>query len=220
MACMWGCRLAVPLSGTGWDATMDEVRALVDAVHERMGVCSPLDEHFLNLLGTGKLSSRVPRYLVHLRGVRLVVLGAYKIRSPHVDALAYLAANGPAATKRLAVATTELDGRAINAAVDVLPDDIRGGPWYWRGGATTCPAARLQEHCAWAHLGAARRSLNDDLREAECASLRLQEKHGGADPLEWRWGEGHACASVFEADDAKREHVDLLMEVRVLREAM
>ena len=217
---MWGCRLAVPLSGTGWDATMDEVRALVDAVHERMGVRSPLDEHFLNLLGTGKLSSRVPRYLVHLRGVRLVVLGAYKIRSPHVDALAYLAANGSDATKRLARATTELDERVINAAVDVLTAKIRGGQWHWRDGETTCPAARLQEHRAWTHLGATPRDLSADLREAECALAHLEEKHGGADPLSWRWGEGHACASVFEADDAKREYVRLLVEIRDLREAM
>ena len=30
--CMWGARLAVPLAGPGWRATMDDVRAFVGAV--------------------------------------------------------------------------------------------------------------------------------------------------------------------------------------------
>ena len=29
-ACMWGCRLAIPLSGNGWSASMDEARALAE----------------------------------------------------------------------------------------------------------------------------------------------------------------------------------------------
>ena len=147
---------------------MDEARALVDAVHERLDVQSPADDYFLNLLGTGRLSGRVPRYLRHIRGVRLVILGAYKIRQPHQDALAHLAANGSDMTKRLAAAATEFEDRPIIVGVDVLTSEIRGGQWYWHSSARiTCPEARLQEHRAWTHLGATPRDLSDDLREAE-----------------------------------------------------
>ncbi len=57
--CMRGARLAVPLAGPGWSATMDDVHAFVDAVHERTGVEYPPDDHFFNLLGTGQLSGRL-----------------------------------------------------------------------------------------------------------------------------------------------------------------
>ena len=83
--CMWGSRLAVPICGGG----VDNVRALVDAVHERIGVQFPMDDFFLNVLGTGRLAGRLPRHLSHLGGRhgRVVILGSYKIRQPHIDAL-------------------------------------------------------------------------------------------------------------------------------------
>jgi len=197
---------------------MDEVRALVDAVHEKLNVQSPMDEWFLNLLGTGKLSGRLPRYMRHVRHVRLVILGAYKIRQPHRDALAYLAANGSEMTKRLAVVATDIDDRSIDADVDVLAPEIRGGTWFWRNSAMlTCPEARMQEHRAWAHLGATPRDLSGDLCKAERALAHLEEKHGCAEPLQWRWGEGHACSNVFEVDVAMREHAHLLSEIHALR---
>ena len=67
--CMWGSRLAVP---SGWPgrATVDDVRALVDGVHRRIGVHFPMDDFFLNVLGTsdageplvrGRLRGKQPR---------------------------------------------------------------------------------------------------------------------------------------------------------------
>ena len=62
---------------------MDQVRAFVDAVHLRLDVKFPQDDYFLNLLGTGRPSGRLPKRLEHLSGRRLVVLGSYKFRGPH-----------------------------------------------------------------------------------------------------------------------------------------
>ena len=77
----FGMRLVVPLlEGT----CVDDARALVDGIHQRIGAEDPTDEFFLNLLGTASL-----------RGRRVVVFGAYKIRSPHDKALRHLAAHGP-----------------------------------------------------------------------------------------------------------------------------
>ena len=42
--CMWGARIAVPL---GWGATVDDVRALVDAVHQRIYAGFPMYDFFL-----------------------------------------------------------------------------------------------------------------------------------------------------------------------------
>ena len=82
---MWGARLAMPLAGSGWTATIDDVRALVLAVHIRLNVGHPRDEYLLNLLGTALLIGRLPKRLAHLKG-RVVILGSYKIRQPHVAA--------------------------------------------------------------------------------------------------------------------------------------
>ena len=76
--CMWGSRLAVPL---GWGgATIDDVRALVNAIHERMDVEFPMDDFFLNVLGIGRLAGRLPKHLGHLGGRhgRVLILGSYK----------------------------------------------------------------------------------------------------------------------------------------------
>ena len=91
--CMWGARLAVPICGGG----VDDVRALVDAMHKRLGVLFPMDDFYLNVLGAGWLAGRLPRHLFHLGGrgrhARVVILGSYKIRQPHIDALEDLKAN-------------------------------------------------------------------------------------------------------------------------------
>ena len=75
--CMWGARLAVPLAGAGWTASIDDVRSLVLAVHMRINVDHPRDDYFLNLLGTGLLAGRLPKRLAHRKG-RVVILGSYK----------------------------------------------------------------------------------------------------------------------------------------------
>ena len=85
--CMWGSRLAVPICGGG----VDDVRALVDAMHKRLGVLFPMDDFFLNVLGAGWLAGRLPRKGRH---GRVVILGSYKIRQPHIDALEDIKANG------------------------------------------------------------------------------------------------------------------------------
>ncbi len=65
----FGLRLAIPLlPGT----CVDDARMLVDGIHERVNAEDPTDDFWLNLLGTAKL-----------RGHTNLVLGAYKIRSPH-----------------------------------------------------------------------------------------------------------------------------------------
>ena len=63
----------------------------------------------------------------------------------------------------------------------------------------------MQEHRAWAHLGATPRDLSHDLADARRPIDLLEQKHGGADPTRWRWGEGMPCADVFAADEAKRK---------------
>ena len=93
--CMWRSRLAVPLGWPG-GATVDDVRALVDGVHRRIGVHFPMDDFFLNVLGTCRLAGRLPKHLGHLGGRhgRVLILGSYKIRQPHVDALQDIQRNG------------------------------------------------------------------------------------------------------------------------------
>ena len=93
---MWGCRLAVPLKGDDWTVTVDDVRALVANIHKRIEVDEPPDELFLHVLGTGKLQKRrLPRCMSHLREVPLVILGAYKLRSPHFTALSDIQRDEP-----------------------------------------------------------------------------------------------------------------------------
>ena len=216
--CMWGSRLAVPICGGG----VDDVRALVDAMHKRLGVLFPMDDFFLNVLGAGWLAGRLPRHLFHLGGrgrhARVVILGSYKIRQPHIDALEDLKANGESnSLKYLASLTREIDQQKVRDCVDVLAPEVRGGTWCWRGGSEDNYEALMQEHRAWAHLGATPRDLNDDLADARRALTNLEEKHGGADPKKWRWGEGTPCTDVFAADEAKRKHEDLIERVAALQ---
>lgn len=218
--CMWGSRLAVPL-GLVEGATVDHVRTLVDEVHRRIDVEFPPDEYFLNVLGTGRLADRLPKPLSHLGGRqgRVLILGSYKIRQPHFDALQDIQrSDGNEFIKALAKMTRPLGQQAVRDCVDALVPEVRGGAWYWRGGTTNRYEALMQEHRAWEHLGAAPRDLSHYLRDALRSLATLEQKHGGADPAKWRWGEGESCADVFAADEAKREHENLSTRVAAFRQ--
>ena len=211
--CMWGSRLAVPL---GWPmgATVDHVRALVDGVHRRIDVQFPMDDFFLNVLGTGRLAGRLPKHLGHLGGRhgRVLILGSYKIRQPHVDALEDIERKGESEIiKALAKVTREIGQQAVRDCVDALAPEVRGG-------TADNYEALMQEHRAWAHLGATPRDLSHDLADALRSLAALEQKHGGADPAKWRWGEGTPCADVLAADEAKREHEDLSAKAAALRQ--
>ena len=215
--CMWGARLAVPICGGG----VDNVRALVDAVHERIGVQFPTDDFFLNVPGTARLAGRLPQHLNHLGGKhgRVVILGSYKIRQPHLDALEDIKANGESESlKYMASLTREIDQRPVHDCVDVLAPEVRGGAWCWRGGSADNYEALMQEHRAWAHLGATPRDISGDLADARKALADLEEKHGGSDPTKWPWGEGTPCVDVFAADEAKRAHEDLTAKAAALQQ--
>ena len=75
----------------------------------------------------------------------------------------------------------------------------------------------MQEHHAWAHLGATAQDLSGDLADARKALADLEEKHGGSDPTKWPWGDGTPCTDVFAADEAKRRHEDLTERVAGLQ---
>ena len=216
--CMWGARLAVPLAGTGWTASIDDVRSLVLAVHMRINVDHPRDDYFLNLLGTGLLAGRLPKRLAHLKG-RVVILGSYKIRQPHVEALEDIEKNGEGVLKALAAAAGEIEQRGVRNCVDVLVPEVRGGPWCWRGCGATCPEdqdALAQEHKAWVHLGATPRDVNQDRADTLIYSLKriAHSKRSMAAPT-LRAGAG---ADVFAADEAKREYEGLNAKVAALQQ--
>ena len=190
---MWGARLAVPLEGTDWSASFDDVRSLVDAIHKAVDASHPQHDYFLNLLGTGVLAGPHPRRLAHLKG-RVVILGSYKIRQPHVDALEYIKTNGEGVLKALAAAAREIERHKVRNCVDVLAPEVRGGPWCWSDARPEDEEVLAQEHRAWVHIGATPRDVNQDRADKLAYSLKrladLEAKHGGTDPASWRWGEG------------------------------
>jgi len=217
---MWGARLAVPLEGTDWSASIDDVRSLVDAIHKAVDASHPQHDYFLNLLGTGALAGPRPRRLAHLKG-RVVILGSYKIRQPHVDALEYIKTNGEGVLKALAAAAREIERHKVRNCVDVLAPEVRGGPWCWSDARPEDEEVLAQEHRAWEHIGATPRDVNQDRADKLAYSLKrladLEAKHGGTDPASWRWGEGTPCADVFAADDAKREYEGLKAKAAALQ---
>ena len=75
---------------------------------------------------------------------------------------------------------------------------------------------------AWAHLGATPRDVSHDRADTLKYTLKcianLEEKHGGADPVSWRWGDGTPCADVFAADEAKRKHEGLKAKAAALQQ--
>eukprot|EP00975_Prorocentrum_lima_P062511 12886023-Prorocentrum_lima.AAC.1 len=46
----------------------------------------------------------------------------------------------------------------------------------------------------------------------------MEEKHDGADPSKWRWGDGTPCADVFAADEAKRRYEEFAARAAFLRQ--
>ena len=218
---MWGSRLAVPL---GWQgSTVDDVRALVNAMHQHMEVEFPRDDYFLHVLGTGKLVGRLPQDLDHLsaRNGRVVILSSYKIRQPHMDALEYIERNGESVLiKALATMTREIEQMAICECVDTLPAEVRGGIWYWHDGDADDYQTLIQEHRAWVHIGATPRDMSNDIADVLQAIDHMEQKHGGPDPTKWHWGVCTPCADVFAADEAKREHESLKIKVMMLRQMM
>ena len=200
---------------------MDDVRALVDAVHQRLDVEHPMDDYFLNLLGTARLAGPVAAGLKHMRG-SIVVLGAYKIREPHYDALHEIANEGGCSAsygpllKRLAQQAKELGKARLRDCRDALTPCVRGGHWCWG----TTPAgeyeAVAQEHKAWEHFGAAPRDLTGELAEVHEQLVQMEELHGGCDPLKWKWGVGTPCADVHEADAAKWKYEALKDKIAAL----
>ena len=211
--------MAVPLEGVGWEASIDDVRALVDALNELTGAEFPGDDYFLNLLGTGQLTGRLPASSTHLRGVRCVVVGAYKLRSPRDTALRRIRMERGGQLEKLARLSREIGKARVRDCVDALAVEVRGGIWHWHGGDVNSYEALAQERRAWAHLGATPRDLREEFAETSRAVSDLELNHGGADPAKWCWGEGTPCADVFAADAAKRKYEALKAKLAALQQA-
>ena len=126
--------MAVPLEGEGWAASMDDVRVLVDMVHQRLDAGHPMDGYFLNLLGTACLTGRVAASLKHMKG-GIVVLGAYKIRQSHHEAMQAIARESEGICrpllKHLAQLARELGKARLRNCRDALTPSVRGGTWCW-----------------------------------------------------------------------------------------
>ena len=221
--CMWGVRFAVPLTAPngGWRASMDDVRAMVQHVHKELKVQFPADDYFMNLLGVGKLAGKVPKAWVE-KGLAgpVVILGCAKIREPHIDALRYGPQTDNAIVRKLCHSTTEIGNRAAKDCTDVLDEEVRGGTFYWfskdfGGTQREHYETIVQEHRAWAHIGATRYDASTDIVNAEKEMREMSEKHGDADPAKWKWGAGTPCSDVFEAGEAKRKYEELSAKVAV-----
>ena len=221
--CMWGMRFAVPLTAPngGWRASMDDVRAMVQHVHKKLKVQFPADDYFMNLLGAGKLVGKVPKAWVE-KGLAgpVVILGCAKIREPHIDALRYGPQTDNALVGKLCHSTIEIGNRSVKDCTDVLDEEVRGGTFYWfsrefGGTQREHYETIIQEHRAWAHLGATRCDASLDITTSEQELREMAEKHGDVDPAKWKWGAGTNCADVFEADEAKRKYEDLSDKVAV-----
>ena len=50
---------AVPLEGPTQCASIDDVRAMVDHVHKILDVKFPVDDYYMNFLGTGRLAGNI-----------------------------------------------------------------------------------------------------------------------------------------------------------------
>ena len=204
----FGQRLAIPLlPGT----SADDARMLIDGIHERVNAEDPTDDFWLNLVGTAKLQNHTN-----------LVLGAYKIRSPHHDAIRHLAAHGEPNVRLLASRIQELTPkRALKDCVDVTANAVRGGPWFWSAREEDVYKwqALAQENRAWQHIGAAFRSCDDQIARVTQKLQDLETKHGGDDPRMWRWGPDTSLADVYAADKAKYQHMALKAELASLQDA-
>jgi len=221
--CTWGMRFAVPLEGPNgeWQASMDDVRTMVEHVHAVLDVQFPADDYYMSLLGTGKLAGKVSKAWAK-KGLAgpVVIFGCAKIREPHIDALRYGPQTDNALVRKLCHATTEIENHAVKGCTDVLDENIRGGTFYWfskdfAGTQREHYDTLIQEHRAWAHLGATRYDPSTEIANAEKDIRQMEEQYGGGDPARWEWGAGAPCADVFEADEAKRKFDDLSAKVAV-----
>ena len=189
--CSWGCRLVVPLEGDGWTATVDDVRELVSNLHSRMtaneaacmqsddepppNIGEPPNDYFMHVLGTGKLKGRLPRQMAHLRQKSVVVLGAYKIRQPHIDALMSIRTDCPGIQSTLARFAAEIESQhKLGQCVDVLSPEVRGGHFCWSGAGCDDHSALVQEFRAWVHLGASPHDMFGQEQHEEWQILRKQ----------------------------------------------
>ena len=201
--CNWGCRL--PLHD---DATADDALGLVDEVHGILDAASPDHDYHLHLLGIGELTGRLPRRLAGLGP--LIIVTAYKLRQPHIDALLQIAgdAEQPPAMRRLAVRAVELDRRPVRCSCDARSTTARGGGWMHH---LSSRDAIDQEDAAWAAVGASvvearAAGRRRRLAAATAALAALVAKHGPGSPRSWSWGEGTSLPDVFAADEAVREY--------------
>ena len=204
---IFGQRLAIPLlPGT----SVDDARMLIDGIHERVNAEDPTDDFWLNLLGTARLQNHTN-----------VVLGAYKIREPHHDAIRHLAAHGEPNVRLLASRIQNLTPKRALKGVDVTANAVRGGPWFWseREEDVYKWQAQVQENRAWQHIGAAFRSCDDQIARVTQKLRDLETVHGGNDPRLWRWGSDTSLADVYAADRAKYQYMALKAELASLQDA-
>ena len=204
----FGMRLRVPLLQV---TCVDDARALVDGIHERIKSEDPTDEFFLNLLGTALL-----------RGHTNLVFGAYTIRSPHDNAIRHLTAHGLPNVRRLASHVQELSPKqALKDCVDLTTNAVRGGAWFWSEGTTAMNVwqAIAQENKAWQHIGAVPRSCGDQIARVTKSLQELEAKHGSCDPAAWQWGPNRSLADVFEADAAVHQHKALKAQLAAMQDA-
>ena len=204
----FGLRLAIPLlPGT----CVDDARMLVDGIHERIEAQDPTDDFWLKLLGTALL-----------RGHTNLVFGAYKLRSPHNDAIRHLAAHGLPNVRLLASHVQELSPKQpLKNCVDVTTNAVRGGTWFWstREEEINVWQTIAQESRAWQHIGAVPRSCNDQIARVTKSLQDLGTKHGNCDPHMWQWGPDKSLADVFEADAAVHQHRALKAQLAAMQDA-
>ena len=150
------------------------------------------------------------------------MLGAYKIRSPHRDAISHLTAHGEPNVRLLASRVKELTPKqALRNCVDLTANAVRGGTWFWSAREEDVYRwqALAQENRAWQHIGAVFRSYDDQIARVTKTLQDLEIKHGGCDPRMWQWGPEKSLADVFEADKAVYQHMALKAELVALQDA-
>lgn len=215
--CSWGQRLALPLQS----ASVEDARVFVAAVHAALEVTEPADDYFLHVLGTGTVPARCGKRAAP--AAQVLVVGAYKIRTPHTEAFSQLARREELSdeVRRLAVHAWELNRERLVNAFDATAEAVRGGRWLHAGGRPSSTEAHRQEAAAWvacgANVAAIDREVHEQLRGVVASLHAMTTKHGGP-PEGWTWGPGRTFPDVFAADEATREHQRLSERAAVLRE--
>ena len=204
--CFWGSRMAIPL-----DNNIEDIKRYIDKANDIMEATHPGCEDFLNLLGSGILKGKIPRYMEHLREQRLIIIGTYKFRSSHDNAFRTLWHDSNEEIKKIARSSVQLGNHQFKNCVDVLKPEIRGGVWYWNGGDDTF--AIDQEQKAWEYLGipakdptTKRNMLLERIESAKKKLIEMENMYGDSDPLKWKWGDGMQLSDVFQADSEKNKY--------------